>query len=146
MEKKRFPKTLFPQLISIRDYFGGFGQKNLNKNPLPPKRKQLFKAVSTFYVTVIICKKLKNTSCFSSPENFSPFLPDVPFWSPWKHQKTFGSPWKHQKTFGSPWKHQNTFGFLMFSVGSKGNNEKKKVKNGSIWGLFWRISFLKTSK
>ena len=32
---------------------------------------------------------------------FNPLLPNVPFWSPWKHQKTFG--------------------FLMFSGGSKGN-------------------------
>ena len=38
---------------------------------------------------------------------FNPFLPNVPFWSPWKHQKTFG--------------------FLMFSGGSKGNIGKKRV-------------------
>ena len=34
------------------------------------------------------------------------FLPNVPFWSPWKHQKTKG--------------------FLMFSGGSKGNIGKKR--------------------
>ena len=39
---------------------------------------------------------------------FNPFLPNVPFWSPWKHQKTFG--------------------FRMFSGGSKGNIGKKRVK------------------
>ena len=38
----------------------------------------------------------------------NPFLPNVPFWSPWKHQKTKG--------------------FLMFSGGSKGNIGKKRVK------------------
>ena len=37
----------------------------------------------------------------------NPFLPNVPFWSPWKHQKTKG--------------------FLMFSGGSKGNIGKKRV-------------------
>ena len=36
------------------------------------------------------------------------FLLNVPFWSPWKHQKTFG--------------------FLMFSGGSKGNIRKKRLK------------------
>ena len=42
-------------------------------------------------------------------KNINPFLPNVPFWYPWKHQKTFG--------------------FLMFSRWSKRNIEKKRVKN-----------------
>ena len=37
----------------------------------------------------------------------NPFLPNIPFWSCWKHQKTKG--------------------FLMFSGWSKGNIEKKRV-------------------
>ena len=42
------------------------------------------------------------------------FLPDVPYWSHWKHQKTF------QKTF---------LVFLMFSRGSKGILRKKWPKS-----------------
>ena len=38
---------------------------------------------------------------------FNPFLPNVPFWSPWKHQKTFG--------------------FLKLTGGSKRNIGKKRV-------------------
>ena len=40
-------------------------------------------------------------------KNINPILPNVPFWSLWKHQKTKG--------------------FLIFSGGSKGNIGKKRV-------------------
>ena len=43
---------------------------------------------------------------------FKPFLPNIPFWSPWKHQKTFG--------------------FLMFSERSKGNIGKKSVNSSCL--------------
>ena len=46
---------------------------------------------------------------------FNPFLPDVPFWSPWKHQKTFD--------------------FLMFSGGSKEDIGKKRVNKTLLWKI-----------
>ena len=43
----------------------------------------------------------------SQLEAVNPFLPNAPFWSPWKHQKIFG--------------------FLMFPGGSKANIGEKMI-------------------
>ena len=54
-----------------------------------------------------------------------PNIPNVPIWSPRKHQKTFG--------------------FLMFSGGWKGNIGKKKVNMDALILLFTCLLFLRLS-
>ena len=70
-------------------------------------------ASTTFYSIKIAKKQKQNKTSVSLSHStlqyLSPFLPNVPFWSPWKHLKTFG--------------------FLMISGGSKGNIGKKKAEN-----------------
>ena len=73
-------------------------EKNLRLLPF-------YMAVATYFYYEKLRRKMR-TAIVSYLLN--PFLPNVPFWSPWKHQKTFG--------------------FLMFSGGSKGNIGKKRVK------------------
>ena len=60
-----------------------------------------------FYITItsVLCFFLRWVKRLARVNSF---LPNVSFWSPWKHQKTYG--------------------FLMFSGGSKGNIRKEKVK------------------
>ena len=79
-----------------------------------------------FYMSGTTAFKWGNGGKWTTKE-ISHFLPNVPFWSPWKHQKTFG--------------------FLMLSGGSKGNIGKKTVNNGGklgevvgrIYSYFWKI-------
>ena len=79
-----------------------------------------------FYMSGTAAFKWGNGGKWTTKE-ISHFLPNVSFWSPWKHQKTFG--------------------FLMLSGGSKGNIWKKTVNNGGklgevvgrIYSYFWKI-------
>ena len=96
---------------------------------------------------------------------FNPFLLNVSFWSPWKHQKNKAFPmflreskklgrigkksvenilWSIMKWriffFWFPWKHQKNKGFPMFSRESKelGRIGKKSVEN-ILWSILkWR--------
>ena len=95
------------------------------ENNLPPRRKlcaPFLDPLKTENLTVLksllgpivlnmfICNSFCNVihisySFISCNNNVNPFLPSIPFWSPWK---------------------QETIGFLMFSRATKENMEKKK--------------------